>query len=281
VSPRDTVDRYAVVGHPVSHSLSPFIHRRFAEATGQRLSYERIDVLPDEFAFRVGAFGAAGGRGLNVTLPHKFAAREFADRLTERGRVAGAVNTLAWEADGQVLGDNTDGAGLVEDLRSNIGLDLAGCRILLLGAGGAARGALPALAEAGPAAIVVANRTPARADILAADFAAWGAIEACAFERLEGRFGLIVNATAASLEDRVPAVPPAVVDADTLCYDMMYGKGPTAFLRWAAAAGAGRCADGSGMLVEQAAESFFLWRGVRPATGPVLAELRARLAEGG
>jgi shikimate dehydrogenase len=280
VSRQNGFDRYAVVGHPVSHSLSPFIHRRFAEATGQRLSYERIDVLPDAFARRVGAFAAAGGRGLNVTLPHKFAALEFADRLTERARIAGAVNTLAWEADGRVLGDNTDGAGLLEDLRSNLGLDPAGRRILLLGAGGAARGALPALAGAGPAAIVIANRTPARADGLAADFAGWGDIEACAFERLEGPFDLIVNATAASLKDSVPPVPSDVVDADTLCYDMMYGKDPTVFLRWAAAAGAGRLADGSGMLVEQAAESFLLWRGIRPLTGPVLAELRARLVGG-
>ncbi len=271
------IDRYAVVGHPVAHSYSPFIHRLFAEDTGQRLVYDRIDVPPGEFRRRVDEFGAGGGRGLNVTLPHKFAAFEYAERLTGRARDAGAVNTLAWQPDG-VLGDNTDGAGLLRDLRANLGFEPAGARILLLGAGGAARGALPPLADEAPDAIVIANRTPARAERLAADFGGRGAIAACSFEGITGRFDLVLNATSASLANAVPAVPADAVDAGTLCYDMMYGKGPTAFLRWASAAGAGRLADGTGMLVEQAAESFALWRGVRPETGPVLDALRARLA---
>lgn len=273
-------DRYAVVGHPVAHSRSPFIHRRFAEATDQRLSYERIDVPPEAFDERVAAFGEAGGRGLNVTLPHKFAALAFADRLTARALDAGAVNTLAWQPEG-VLGDNTDGAGLIRDLTRNLGLVLADRRILLLGAGGAARGALPALAAEAPGEILIVNRTEARAVELAGAFAGRGRIEARTFEALQGRFDLIVNATAASLADAVPPVPTAVVDDGTLCYDMMYGARPTAFLRWAGSAGAGRVADGTGMLVEQAAESFELWRGIRPDTAPVLAELRALLADAG
>jgi shikimate dehydrogenase len=278
VSGTDAPDRYAVVGHPVAHSRSPFIHARFAAATGQRLVYDLIDIPPGEFRERVDAFAADGGRGLNVTLPYKFEALDYAETLTDRARDAGAVNTLAWRADGSVLGDNTDGAGLVRDLEQNLGCALAGSRVLLLGAGGAARGALPALAAAGPGAVVVANRTHARAVALAADFAHRVAVEAREFDALEGRFDLVINATAASIEDAVPPVPARVVDGGTLCYDMMYGAVPTAFLRWAAAAGAGRRADGIGMLVEQAAESFALWRGVRPETGPVLAALRAQLA---
>ena len=275
------VDRYAVVGHPVAHSYSPFIHERFAAATGQRLVYGRIDVRPEDFARRVRAFGAEGGRGLNVTLPHKFAALELAHRLTPRAREAGVVNTLAWQADGSVLGDNTDGAGLVRDLTANLGIPPEGRRVLLVGAGGAARGALPALLGAGAAAVVIANRTPARAAALAADFAAGGPVEARAFDELAGPFDLIVNASAASLADAVPPIPRSAVGPATACYDMMYGPRATAFLRWAEAAGAGLLADGTGMLVEQAAESFALWRGVRPETGPVLAELRARLGRGG
>ena len=282
MSGTDAPDRYAVVGHPVAHSRSPFIHARFAAATGQRLVYDLIDIPPGEFRERVDAFAADGGRGLNVTLPYKFEALDYAELLTDRARDAGAVNTLAWRADGSVLGDNTDGAGLVRDLEQNLGRALAGRRILLLGAGGAARGALPALAAAGPGAIVVANRTHERAVALAADFADRARVEAQEFEALEGRFDLVVNATAASIDDAVPPVPERVVDGVTLCYDMMYGAEPTAVLRWAVAAGAGACADGIGMLVEQAAESFALWRGVRPETGPVLTALRAQLrAEAG
>jgi shikimate dehydrogenase len=271
-------DRYAVVGHPVAHSRSPFIHARFAAATGQRLRYDRIDIPPGEFVRIVDGFAADGGKGLNVTLPYKFEALAYAGRLTDRARDAGAVNTLAWGDRGEVLGDNTDGAGLVRDLGENLGFGIAGARILLLGAGGAARGALAALTEAGPGSVAIANRTHARAIGLAADFAGRGDVTACEYPRLDGRFDLVLNATAASLEDAVPPVPTAVIGPGTLCYDMMYGAAPTAFLRWAAASGAGRCADGIGMLVEQAAESFALWRGVRPETAPVLAELRERLA---
>lgn len=281
--PTGDPDRYGVVGHPVAHSRSPFIHRRFAAATGESLSYERFDVRPGQFAAAVSALADAGIRGLNVTLPHKLDALAFAHRLTDRARDAGAVNTLAWTTRDEVLGDNTDGAGLLRDLIVNLGSRLGGSRIALLGAGGAARGALAALTavpdDERPVEIVIANRTESKADQLAAAFAARGPVTACGYARLAGPYDLFINATAASLAGDVPPVPAASVHGATLCYDMMYQSGPTPFLEWARAAGAGKCADGTGMLVEQAAESFALWRGVRPETGPVLAALRAALAD--
>ena len=276
-------DRYGVVGHPVAHSRSPFIHRRFAAATGESLSYERFDVRPGQFAAAVSALVDDGIRGLNVTLPHKLDALTFADRLTDRARDAGAVNTLAWTTAEEVLGDNTDGAGLLRDLVVNLGSRLGGSRIALLGAGGAARGALAALTavpeDERPAGIVIANRTESKADRLATAFAARGPVTASGYERLGGPYDLLINATSASLAGDVPPVPAASVHDATLCYDMMYQSGPTPFLEWARAAGAGQLADGTGMLVEQAAESFVLWRGIRPETGPVLAALRAALAD--
>ena len=275
-------DRYGVVGHPVAHSRSPFIHRRFAAETGESIRYERFDVPPGQFPAAVGALAEAGILGLNVTLPHKLDALAFADRLTDRARDAGAVNTLAWTTAGEVLGDNTDGAGLLRDLIVNLGTRLGGSRIALLGAGGAARGALAALTAVPvdelPGEIVIANRTRSKADELAAEYATRGPVSAGGYESLDGHFGLLINATSASLAGAVPPIPAAAVDGDSLCYDMMYQAGPTAFLKWAHAAGAGRCADGTGMLVEQAAESFALWRGVRPETGAVLTALKAALA---
>jgi shikimate dehydrogenase len=267
-------DRYAVFGHPVGHSRSPWIHARFAVLTGQSLVYEARDVPAGDFDAALSEFLAAGGKGLNITLPHKLAAHAAATRLSDRARRAGAVNTLAVQADA-LLGDNTDGAGLLRDLRDNLGLDLAGRNILLVGAGGAARGVLGPLLDAGPGRVVVANRNAGKARQLAADFAAGGRVTGIGLEAVQGPFDLLINATSASLADEVPALPPDAVGPASFCYDMAYGTGPTAFMRWAAARGAARCADGLGMLVEQAAESFELWRGIRPSTTAVLAELRA------
>ena len=270
------LDRYGVVGHPVSHSLSPFIHGMFARATGQAMSYQPLDVTPVEFPARVRGFFAEGGRGLNVTLPHKIAAVEIAEELSERAAHAAAVNTLALR-NGRVLGDNTDGAGLVRDLCDNLGLTITSRRLLVLGAGGATRGILAALLRLRPAAVVIANRTPGRAEALAAAFAELGATRAVAFAHLEHvPFDLIINATSASLSGDIPPIPEAVISAQTTCYDLAYGRAASAFVQWARRVGCARAEQGLGMLVEQAAESFELWRGMRPATAPVLAALRKR-----
>ena len=273
-------DRYAVMGHPIAHSKSPFIHSRFAAQTGEDLRYEALYVEPDGFEAQVSRFFAEGGRGLNITLPFKQRAWALAGTRTPRAELAGAVNTL-W-VDGEVIGaDNTDGVGLVRDITVNQQWPLAGARVLLLGAGGAARGVLMPLLEAGTAEVVVANRTPARAVELCRHFAAHGRTSAREFASLAGeRFGIIINATAASLDDTVPPLPAGVLAAGGACYDLMYAARPTAFLRWALEAGPERTADGVGMLVEQAAEAFHRWRGVRPITVPVIAALRELLAAG-
>ncbi|HEY8052372.1 MAG TPA: shikimate dehydrogenase [Steroidobacteraceae bacterium] len=271
------MDHYGVVGHPVSHSLSPFIHGMFARETGQLLTYRLFDVPPDGLSEHVRGFFAAGGRGLNVTLPHKIAARELAHELTERAAHAAAVNTLALAADGTVLGDNTDGAGLVHDLRENLGLELAGRRLLIMGAGGATRGVLAPLLGLAPAVIVIANRTPERAAALAAAFSDLGVTHGVGFEDVgDDPFDLVINATSASLSGDIPPLPPTAVDSSTVCYDLAYGKSATAFVEWARERGCAQALQGLGMLVEQAAESFELWHGVRPATETVLAALQAR-----
>ncbi|HUH00066.1 MAG TPA: shikimate dehydrogenase [Gammaproteobacteria bacterium] len=271
-----TPDLYAVFGHPVGHSRSPWIHARFAALTGQSLSYEARDVPPGGFDAALADFLAEGGRGLNITLPHKLAAFAAAARLTPRAQRAGAVNTLAVESAG-LLGDNTDGAGLLCDLQANLGVRVAGRRVLLLGAGGAARGALPALLDARPSELFVANRSAAKAVALAAEFAADGPVSGAGLEAAVGPYDLVVNATSASLAGEVPALPDEAIGPATFCYDLVYGTGATPFMRWAGELGAAGVADGIGMLVEQAAESFSLWRGVRPPTAPVLAELRRLL----
>jgi len=270
-------DRYAVFGHPVGHSRSPWIHGRFAELTGQSLSYEARDVPPGDFAAALEMFLAAGGKGLNITVPHKLAAFAAAARLTPRARRAGAVNTLAAEPAG-LLGDNTDGAGLLRDLQANLGVQVAGRRVLLLGAGGAARGALPALLDVRPRELVVANRSVDKAVALATEFASDGPVSGMGLDAAHGPFDLVVNATSASLAGKVPELAANTIGAGTFCYDMAYGTAPTAFMQWANRHGAAGVADGIGMLVEQAAESFELWRGVRPPTAAVLAELRRHLA---
>lgn len=268
-------DRYAVAGNPVAHSRSPFIHAAFARQTGQDLEYRRLLLPVDGFAVGASAFFADGGKGLNVTVPFKRDAHDLADRLTPRAQAAGAVNTLARQPDGTLLGDNTDGAGLVRDLRKNLGWSIAGARVLLVGAGGAARGVMaPLLAEA-PAELLVINRTAGRAEELAGLFSGDAPVRGGGMSLAEGRlFDLVINASSAGLGGESPALPEGVIGPVTHCYDMVYGNEPTPFLRAAAEAGALSLADGLGMLVEQAAESFFLWRGVRPDTATVMARLR-------
>ena len=269
-------DRYVVIGNPIAHSKSPLIHARFAEQTGQQISYERLLAPVDAFEETVKAFIVSGGRGANVTVPFKLEAFRFANELSARAQAAGAVNTLHVR-DGRVFGDNTDGIGLVRDIVEAAGVRLRGKRVLLLGAGGAARGViLPLLAEA-PAGLMIANRTPERAVELAAQFSSRSvSIETGSFANLAGPFDVVINATSASLSSDVPPVPPSVFGSHSFVYDMMYAAEPTPFMRLASQHGA-QVRDGLGMLVEQAAESFYLWRGVRPQTAPVYEWLRSTL----
>lgn len=267
-------DQYAVMGNPIAHSKSPRIHALFAAQTSQHLDYRPILVEPGGFAAAARAFREAGGKGLNVTVPFKQDAWVFADLLSVRAERSGAVNTLSF-GPGGVRGDNTDGPGLVRDLTVNHGYRLAGQRVLLLGAGGAARGILQPLLMEKPAQLVIANRSAGKALELALRFSDLGRVSASGFAELEERqFDLIVNATAAGLSDAVPPLPAGVLAAGGWCYDLMYGDEPTAFVRWGREQGAAQSLDGLGMLVEQAAESFHLWRGVWPETGPVIAALR-------
>ncbi len=269
-------DRYAVIGHPVAHSKSPQIHAVFAGLTLQDMRYEAILAPLGGFADAVRAFIASGGRGMNVTVPFKLEAYALAATRSPRAEAAKSVNTLIFSPAG-IHGDNTDGLGLVADLRRNLGCDLAGRRILLLGAGGAARGVLLPLLEEKPATLTLANRTAAKALVLRDEFAPRAGscvFTAVGFAELAGQqFDLVINATSASLADEAPPLPPGVYAPDSLAYDMVYGR-ETPFMTAARAQGAARQADGLGMLVEQAAESFYLWRGVRPDTAPVLALLR-------
>jgi shikimate dehydrogenase len=272
-------DRYAVMGNPVSHSLSPRIHAEFARRTRQRLVYDAIQVDEGGFAQAVGNFQAAGGKGLNITVPFKQQAWSLVARRSPRAERAGAVNTIRFERDGSLFGDNTDGAGLVRDLRKNLGLRLEGSRILLVGAGGAARGVIEPLLEERPAEITIANRTVDRAEELVRLFAG-APLAACGFEELQGqRFDLVINGTSASLHGETLPLPDGVLAAGAWCYDMMYAAQPTPFLRWAGRQGAAGLQDGLGMLVEQAAESFLLWRGVRPETEGLIDQLRAVLRD--
>ncbi|NJD26103.1 MAG: shikimate dehydrogenase [Betaproteobacteria bacterium] len=271
-------DRYCVFGNPVAHSKSPAIHALFATQCRQDLTYDTVLAPLDGFAGAVQEFVAAGGRGANVTLPFKEEACALCDRLSDRAARAGAVNTLSF-AGGAIAGDNTDGAGLVRDIEANLGFPLAGRRILLLGAGGAARGAVAPLLACGPQTLAIANRTGDKAARLAAQFADLAAVDAGNYADFAGRsFDVVINATSASLSGATLPLPDGAFAPGSLAYDMMYGRGETPFLAQARARGAGRCADGLGMLVEQAAEAFLVWRDVRPETAPVLAALRAQIA---
>lgn len=263
-----------MVGHPINHSWSPFIHGLFAKQTEQALVYRLYDVAPENFRAQVLEFFKRGGRGLNVTVPHKEAAADLSNALTERADRAGAVNTLIMNDDHTLLGDNTDGHGLVTDLRKNLGMTITNERVLILGAGGATRGVIEPLLTLGPTEIVIANRSPERAVNLATMFTDLGAVRGCGFEEVgDEPFDLVINATAAGLTGSVPNVDGAVIASHTVCYDMSYSKSATPFVTWAIEHGCARAHKGWGMLVEQAAESFTLWRGVRPDTEPVLAAL--------
>jgi len=274
-------DRYAVIGNPVAHSKSPFIHTEFAGQTGQDLVYELILAPVNGFATAVENFRAQRGFGLNVTLPFKLEAFALAQERSARALDAQAVNTLKFEG-ATIYGDNTDGIGLVRDIQTNLAFPIEGRDVLLMGAGGAAQGALGMLLDAKPARLVVANRTPQKAEQLVerwrrARGLGPALLDASGYAELRGReFELIVNSTSASLSNAVPELPDGVFARDCLAYDMMYGQGLTPFLEKALTQGAARLADGIGMLVEQAAESFFIWRGVRPQTAPVIAALKAR-----
>lgn len=268
-------DRYAVVGNPVAHSKSPLIHGAFARQTGQDLTYERLLAPLDGFAAAVEQFAAAGGKGLNVTLPFKREAFLLARDVSERARIAGAVNTLRREDRGW-FGDNTDGVGLTRDLVDNLGVRIEGRDVVILGAGGATRGIVVPLLEQGPRTLTVANRTVDKAVALAADFVAYGEVRAASAAALEERsFDLVIHATSADLTGAdALAWPPSIFAPRAFAYDLMYADAPTAFLRFARAHGVATMADGLGMLIEQAAESFFVWRGVRPDTRPVFSLLR-------
>jgi len=268
-------DRYAVIGNPIGHSKSPLIHSEFARQTGQDMEYGRLLGNLEDFCAEVHRFFGSGGCGMNVTVPFKEEAWRISSARSPEAESAGAVNTLRLGQGGELRGDNTDGVGLLRDLTENNGFELVGMRVLLLGAGGAARGVLRPLLEGGPAELVVANRTAAKAAALAAASRGHGPLRGSGLDALAGgRFDLIINATSAGLAGKVPSLPDDCLAPHGWTYDMLYGEGHTPFCRWGAAHGADRTLDGLGMLVEQAAESFFLWRGVRPVTGPVIALLR-------
>ena len=267
-------DQYCVIGNPIGHSKSPLIHAAFARQTDEDISYTTLRAPRNGFADSVYAFVAAGVRGANVTLPFKEEAFQLVSRRTPRAELAGAVNTLVFSDDGS-LGDNTDGAGMMRDITVNLGFPVTGKRVLLLGAGGAARGALGPLLEAQPAALVIANRTAAKAKNLAEQFTHLGSVSGSGFPALAGQvFDLVINATSASLGGEMPPLSAGLFASGSLAYEMMYGRGETPFLLFARAEGAARIADGLGMLVEQAAEAFYLWRGVRPDCVPVMTMLR-------
>lgn len=270
-------DRYCVIGNPVAHSRSPAIHARFAAQCHQDLSYEAILAPLDGFAATVGDFAVAGGKGANVTLPFKEEAFGLCSRRSARAERAGAVNTLAFGRN-EIFGDNTDGAGLVRDIEVNLGFPLAGRRVLLLGAGGAARGVIAPLLERQPTGLFIANRSGDKAETLAGQFSDLATVNAGNFAKTASRtFDVVINATSASLSGATLPLPAGIFASGSLAYDMMYGKGETPFLALAREQGAARLADGLGILVEQAAEAFFVWRGVRPDSAQVLAELREQL----
>ncbi len=268
-------DRYAVFGHPIRHSKSPFIHSQFAEQTNQNILYSSQDVDLPQFEDAARTFFLNGGMGLNCTLPLKEAAFRFANACSARADRARAVNTLVLRPDGTLFGDNTDGAGLLRDLTVNLGLNLAGTRVLILGAGGASRGIIAPLLEMALEHLVIANRTASRALLLADEFAALGNVSGCGFAELaDSQYELILNATAASLTGQLPPLPDGLLAPGACCYDLAYAQEPTSFVRWGQAHGASISVDGVGMLVEQAAEAFLLWRGVRPETAPVIRRLQ-------
>ena len=272
-------DRYGVMGYPVSHSRSPIIHRLFALQTNQNIQYELLQVPPDKLEMAIRQFGRTGGKGLNITVPHKTEVARLVDDMSERASTAGAVNTLEFRDD-EIFGDNTDGVGLMRDLQSNLNLELKGAKILILGAGGATRGIIAPLLEAEPDSIVIANRTFPKARGLADHFSSQGPVNACRFQDVHSLpiYDLIINATSAGVKGETPPYPEEAIHPQTVCYDMSYGLTPTPFSHWAVEHGAARSVMGWGMLVEQAAESFHIWRGIRPDTAAVLNQLTINIS---
>lgn len=278
-----SIDKYAVFGHPISHSKSPAIHQQFASQFGLEISYEAIDIAEGEFEKSVDDFIKAGGKGLNITVPYKLEAWQLADTRTERAELAGAVNTFKFETgkegNTKILGDNTDGIGLVTDIQNNLKFEIKNKKVLVLGAGGAVRGVLAPLLDCQPQVLVIANRTVSKALELVKIFKkkSAGKIIASGFEDLtEQQFDLVINGTAASLKGEVPPIPGTIFSDQALAYDMMYATEPTPFMIWANEYGAAKQADGLGMLVEQATESFYIWRGVRPVTELVIMSFREK-----
>lgn len=272
-------DLYAVFGNPINHSKSPHIHRQFAEQTGQDMHYTKQLVNEGGFAQAAQTFFAQGGKGLNITVPFKLDAFDFAQKRTARAERAGAINTLALLSDGTILGDNTDGIGMIHDMH-NLGWELEGKRVLILGAGGAVRGILQPLLEEKPAQVVISNRTPGKAEELAKNFHDLGEVQAKSFEQLNGEvFDIVINGTSASMQGELPPLPDNMLAAHACCYDMMYGAEPTIFLRWVKERGAARTADGLGMLIGQAAEAFYLWRQIRPEVIPVITAMRRQISD--
>ena len=274
MSPANGVDRYGVMGYPVSHSRSPVIHRLFALQTGQRMQYELLQVSSEHLEDAIRQFERTGGKGLNITVPHKQAVVPLCSSLSDRARTAGAANTLSFK-NGEVFGDNTDGIGLLRDLAVNLGIELQDRSILVLGAGGATRGIVGPLLEMQPRHLLIANRTIERAEDIVERFAEDGPVYACSFDdtQLEEPFDLVINATSAGFKGERPPYPAHAVVPETVCYDLSYGLKPTPFSVWAREQGAANSIMGWGMLVEQAAESFNIWRGVRPDTAPVLKQI--------
>jgi len=271
-----SVDNYAVVGNPISHSKSPLIHALFAEQTGQSIYYQAIEVATDCFQQTLEQFQQAGGKGLNITVPFKGEAYASCTQLTSRARQAKSVNTLWFDASGQRCGDTTDGTGLVNDLLNNLHIDLQGISVLILGAGGAVRGILEAICQCRPTSVVIANRTLQRAQDLVDDYQGDIELTVSSFEDLAGKqFKLIINGTSTSLAGDIPPLPDKILAAHGVCYDLMYSNEPTPFVKWGQKQDAMLSVDGLGMLVEQAAEAFYIWRGIRPETAPVIEALRA------
>jgi len=271
-----SIDLYAVVGNPVAHSLSPRIHLAFARQTQQQISYEAIELAIDDFPAQIEKLQQQGLKGANITVPFKQQAWEICSQRSPRAEQAGAVNTLSFNDNGEISGENTDGTGLTRDLQDNHDILIQHKKILILGAGGAVRGVLAPLLALEPECVVIANRTLGKAEKLAADFSSVGQISTCGYDDLGAdKFDLVINATAAGLSDQVPPLSKKVIGSNTICYDLMYRlDGPTAFVAWARSRGAASAIDGLGMLVEQAAESFYIWRGVRVNTNAVINNLR-------
>lgn len=267
-------DHYAVIGNPIKHSKSPQIHARFAQQTHQDLDYIAIEIPEDELLADLETLRHRGFKGINVTVPFKERVWQVVDHRSARAELAGAVNTVIFNDDGTLSGDTTDGVGLCRDLTENHQLNLKNKRILLLGAGGAARGVIEPLLTHEPSEIFIANRTASKAEHLAEIFSHLGHVSGGGFTQVSGQYDVVINATAASLQGEVPPLPDQILAAGACCYDMMYGKQDTAFIEWAKLHHANKTVDGLGMLVEQAAEAFYIWRGVRPHTHPVISELR-------